>query len=191
MPSRRESFSKVPAVRLAFRRLLVEEDGAALVEATIIAPILVAMGIYAAGFGLLFYTKMQVQNAAQAGAQWAMANRVYNSSSIQVAAQNATPLPAAGTSACTADSPACVAVTSSQFCGCSIDSSGNVAVTQLSAGSCTSPAPGATCNTSGVAGNYVTVTARTPSASPHKSFVTYGLISSTYDIITATTARIQ
>jgi hypothetical protein len=62
-------------------------------------------------------------------------------------------------------------VTSSQFCGCSLDSSGNLVVTQLSAGACTTPGPGGTCNTSGVAGNYVTVTARTPSANPYLPMV--------------------
>ena len=59
-------------------------------------------------FGLLFYNKMEVQNAAQAGAQWAIANRVYNLSEIQNAAQNATKLAASHSSH----------VTSSKFCGC-------------------------------------------------------------------------
>jgi Flp pilus assembly protein TadG len=174
MTSKRESFSKRAAVRLAFRRLLFEEDGAALVEATIIAPILVGMGVYAADFGLLFYTQMQVQNAAQAGAQWAIANRILNATDVQTAGMNATTLSG-------------VTVTPSQFCGCSKDSSGNLVVTQLSTSACTTPAPGATCNTSGVAGNYVTVTA----TKSYNSFVPYGLISSNYTISATTTARIQ
>jgi Flp pilus assembly protein TadG len=153
MTSKRGSFSKGTAVRLAFRRLLFEEDGAALVEATVIAPILVVMGVYAADFGLAFYDKMEMQNAAQAGAQWAIANRIYNCSSIQVAAQNATKLPAAGTSACTAASRACVKVTSYQFCSCSIGSSGNPNLTDPSSTTCTvaacTSAPGSACNTSG------------------------------------------
>jgi Flp pilus assembly protein TadG len=44
-------------MRDAFRRLLSGEEGAALVEATIIAPILVAMGVYVADFGLFLKTK--------------------------------------------------------------------------------------------------------------------------------------
>jgi Flp pilus assembly protein TadG len=72
---------------------MLGEEGAAIVEATIVAPILVVMGIYAADFGLLFYNKMEMQNAAQAGAQWALANRVYNCGSISTAAQNATYTP--------------------------------------------------------------------------------------------------
>jgi Flp pilus assembly protein TadG len=152
---------------------MLEEEGAAVVEATIVAPILVAMSIYAADFGLLFYTKMQVQDAAQAGAQWAIANRVYNSASIQVAGQKATTLSG-------------VTVTSSQFCGCSENSSGNPVVTSLAAGACTS-APNTTCNTTGVEGNYVTVMA----SKTYSSFIPFGLISSTYTIAPTTTVRIQ
>ena len=63
-------------MRQVFRRLMFGEEGAVLVEATIIVPILVAMSVYAAGFWPAFYNKMEVQNAAQAGAQWAIANCV-------------------------------------------------------------------------------------------------------------------
>lgn len=181
-------------MRDAFRRLVSGEEGAALVEATIIAPILVAMGVYVADFGLFFKNKIEMQNAAQAGAQWAMANRIYNSSDIQLAALNATQLPAAGTSACTAASPACVTMTSTLFCGCS-DPNANPPVTQLTSasGACTGTTNvvNSTCNTTGIVGNYVTVTARTPPATPYRSFVPYGLISSTYNIIQTTTVRIQ
>jgi Flp pilus assembly protein TadG len=175
MTSKQESLSKGTAVRLAFRKLLFEEDGAALVEATIIAPILVAMGIYTADFGFLFYTKMQVQNAAQAGAQWAVTNRMFNSTNMQTAGTNATTLSG-------------ISVTPSQFCGCSMDSSGNLVVTSLAASACTTPAPGATCNTSGVTGNYVSVTA---TKSSYNSFFPFGLIASTYNISATTTARTQ
>lgn len=176
MKSMQVLLSRRTAIRKAFYRLLFEEDGAALVEATILAPILVAMGVYVADFGLLFYTKIQVQNAAQAGAQWAIANRpVSNPADVQTAAQNATTL-----TGVTVPLP-------SQFCGCSVDSSGNVGVTQLSTGACTTPAPGATCNTSGVAGNYVTVTA----TKSYNSLVPFGLIASNYTISSTTTVRIQ
>ena len=71
--------------------------GAVLVEATIIVPMLVVMSIYAMSFGLIFYSKMAMQNAAQAGAQWAVANRVYNCNSVSAAAQQAIrPQPSAG-----------------------------------------------------------------------------------------------
>jgi Flp pilus assembly protein TadG len=177
-----KSLSNITAMRHAFQRLMFGEDGAALVEATIIVPILVVMSIYTMDFGLIFYNKMEMQNAAQAGAQWAIANRpFYNSTDIQVAAKNATLLPASA-----------VTVTPSQFCGCSKDSSGNLVVTQLSAGACTTPAPGAACNTSGVAGTYVSVSA-TP-ATTYNALVGYGLFSgtnSTPDISATATVRIQ
>ena len=76
--SKQKSLSNGTAIRLAFRTLMFGEEGTAgavLVEATIIVPILVVMSVYAIDFGLLFYNKMEVQNAAQAGAQWAIANR--------------------------------------------------------------------------------------------------------------------
>ena len=121
-------------MRQAIRRFLVGEEGiagAALVEFTIFAPMLVIMSIYTMDYGLLFYKKLELQNAAQAGAQWAMANRVYNTSYIQIAAQNATKLLANKFS-----------VTSSQFCGCSENSGGNPNVTLLSTGACSA---GSTC----------------------------------------------
>ena len=79
--SKQKSISKRTAIRQAFQRLMFGEDGtagSALVEATIIVPILVVMSIYVMDFGLAFYNKMEMQNAVQAGAQWAIANRVYN-----------------------------------------------------------------------------------------------------------------
>jgi Flp pilus assembly protein TadG len=178
MRSKQKLRMKGTAIGRALLELMFREEGSALIEATLIAPILVAMGAYTADFGLQFYTKMQVQNAAQAGAQWAMANRIYNSAAVQIAGTNATPLSG-------------VTITSSQFCGCSQDSSGNPVVTSLAAGACTS-APNTTCNTtsgvSGVEGNYVNVTA---TKSPYNSFVPFGLIASTYTISATSTARIQ
>jgi Flp pilus assembly protein TadG len=190
--SRQKSLSKRTAIRHAFRRLTVGEEGAALVEATILAPILVAMSVYTADFGLLFYNKMEVQNA-QAGAQWAIANGRCNASDINTAALNATQVggvTVTPSSSCANIQPSCSAWpsnTPSYFCGCSKDSSGNATVKVLSAGACTTPAPGATCNTSGVAGNYVTVTAK----KSYNSLVPYGLITSTYTICPTATVRIQ
>ena len=193
MMSKQKSISKRTAIQQAFQRLMFGADGtagAALVEATIIVPILVVMSIYVMDFGLLFYSKMEMQNAAQAGAQWAVANRTYNCSDIQVAAQYATKLPASQ-----------ITVSSCQFCGCSENSSGNANVTPPAAcftnSTCTSTstptactvAPNSTCNTTGVAGNYVTVYAKPTTT--YKSLVPYGLISSTYDTSATTTVRIQ
>jgi Flp pilus assembly protein TadG len=159
--SKQKSFLNGPAIRLAFRTLMFGEEGTAgavLVEATIIVPMLVVLSIYAMDFGLLFYNKMEVQNAAQAGAQWAMANHTYapysatpsgTQRSIQSAVQNATSLTG-------------FTYTPREFCGCSTDSSGNPAVTQLASGACTGTTNvvNSTCPSGhGVVGDYVTVTA--------------------------------
>jgi Flp pilus assembly protein TadG len=165
------------ALRQAVRRFLVGEEGiagAALVEFTVLTPMLVIMSIYTMDYGLLFYYKLELQNTAQAGAQWVMANRVYNSSDIQTAAQNATKLP-----------PSNFKVTTSQFCGCPEGSGGNPIVTQLSVGSCTASS---TC-TSGVAGTYVSVSV-TPTTAYH-SLIPYGLVPSTYSLTAQSTVRIQ
>jgi Flp pilus assembly protein TadG len=77
-------------MRRATRSLMFGDDGAALIEFTIIAPLLVVMSIYTMDFGLLFFKNMEVQNAAQAGVNWAIANRVYNYSRIQTAVNKAT-----------------------------------------------------------------------------------------------------
>jgi Flp pilus assembly protein TadG len=154
---------------------MVGEDGiagAALIEFTIFGPLLVVMSIYTMDFGLLFYNKMEVQNAAQAGAQWAIANRIYNSSYIATAAKNATNILASQ-----------ITVSSNQFCGCP----STTGVTQIATGACSGVA---TCGTGGPrAGNYVQVSANPTNT--YKSFIPYGLISSTYDLTAISTVRIQ
>ena len=80
-------------IRQAIRRFLVGEDGiagTALIEFTLFAPLLVVMSIYTMDFGLFFYRQMQVQNAAQAGVDWAIANHVFNAAGITAAVTNAT-----------------------------------------------------------------------------------------------------
>lgn len=168
------SHSRRRALGRAIRRLVAAEQGAALVEFTIFAPMFVVASIYTMDFGLIFYYKLELQNVAQAGAQWAMANSTYNSSYIQIAAQNATRLPANA-----------FTVTSSQFCGCSENASGDPLVTQLSVGACTG---GSTC-THGVPGTYVSVSA-TPTT-PYHSLIPYGLVPSTYSLAAQSLARVQ
>jgi len=160
---------------------LVGEDGiagAAIVEFTLFAPLLVIASIYTMDFGFLFYNQMEMQNAAQAGAQWAIASGLYNTSDIQVAAQNATNIPASQ-----------MQVTTNEFCGC--PSSTGVALYNSTNPSGICPG-GATCvigaNTE-VAGNYVTVTATT--VSPYTPFIPYGLFSSAPNTAFTSTVRIQ
>src|SRR5215510_13370220 len=63
--------------------------GAVAVEFGLVATILVALTVCTADLGLGFYRYMQVQNAAQAGAQYAIL-RGYSSTAISSAVTNAT-----------------------------------------------------------------------------------------------------
>jgi Flp pilus assembly protein TadG len=158
---------KTPSLkRTAIRKFMAGEDGAALVEFTILAPMVVAMSIYTMDFGLIFYNKMTVQDAAQAGVQWAITNRVFNSLAIGKAADNGT-----------------FNVTVSQFCGCP----STTGVTLIPPNNSACPG-GTTCPDGSTAGTYVTVTAA--SKTPYK-FILFGLISSTYNFSATSTARIQ
>ena len=49
-------------------------SGAALVEFTLFAPLLVITSVYTMDFGLYYFKQMEVQNAAQASAQYAVVN---------------------------------------------------------------------------------------------------------------------
>src|SRR5262249_33706118 len=150
--------SKRTAILQAIRSFVLGDDGiagTALIEFTLFAPLLVVMSIYTMDFGLFFYSKMTVQNAAQAGADWAIANRVYNSSLIQNAAQNA----ARPTIPITA-----ITVNSTEFCGCAfataprvrLQSNGNPpdATCSSTPAACSG---GETCPGGAPAGNYVSV----------------------------------
>jgi Flp pilus assembly protein TadG len=89
------------------KRLGRDRSGVAAVELGLIAPVLAAILIPMIDLGVGAYDKMRVQNAAAAGAQWALANpTAYSATSIQTAAQSATSLLAN------------VAVASTQTCNC-------------------------------------------------------------------------
>src|ERR1700733_2616996 len=77
---------------LAFgRRLRRDKSGAAAIEFGLMASMLVTLLIPTFDLGMGAYTKMRVQNAAEAGAQYAQGN-AYSSSAITTAAQSATSL---------------------------------------------------------------------------------------------------
>jgi Flp pilus assembly protein TadG len=153
----------------SIRRFIVgEEAGAAMVEFTILAPILLAMAIYTMDYGLLVFNQMDVQNAAQAGAQYAVATNTYNSGAISTAVTSATTFTA-------------VTAASSQFCGCPAATS----ITYCAA-SCDLCNTG-TCSTS-VQGLYVKVRAIKTNYTP---LIKYGLVSASYDISAQSTARLR
>src|SRR5437879_13237371 len=105
--SGRAALSK-SAVWRAIRAFLIGADGisgGAMVEFTIFAPMLLTIAIYTMDFGLLTFSKMEVQNAAQAGIQYAIVNNGYDSTAISTAVTKATKFTA-------------ITPTSSQFWGC-------------------------------------------------------------------------
>ena len=165
-------------MRQAIRRFLVGEDGiagSAIIEFTLVAPLLVVMSIYTMDFGLQYYRQMQVQNAAQAGVDWAIANHIYNNAAIGAAVTNAT-------------NYTDISVSTGypiERCGC--PSSTGVTFTAN-----TAPALCPACPVAGggsiVGGLYVTVQTQ----ATWNSFARYGLFSSASRTLTAqATARIQ
>ena len=113
-------------------------------------------------FGMAVYQQMQVQDAAQAGAQYAMAHG-WNSSSIQSAVMSATALSVSA-------SPA-----PSKTCGCPDGSS-------VSAATC-----GSTCSDGQKAGTYVTVGAQ----ATYTPLFPYPTMGNSVTLSAQTTARIQ
>src|SRR6516165_2344597 len=119
----------------ASRSSLDDRDVTA-VEFALIAPILVLMAISIADLGFGLYRAMQVQNAAQTGAEYAMAHG-YDSTAISNAVVSGTTFTAIGAT------PA-----PSQYCGCATN-------TGVTAAVCT-----ALCPSGAVPGHYVQVSAQ-------------------------------
>jgi len=152
-------------LRHACRRLaalLDAREGNAVVEFSIAAPVLAIIFVPLIDIGMAVYQQMQVQDAAQAGAQYAMAHG-WNSSSIQSAVTNATALSVSA-------SPA-----PSKSCGCPDGSS-------FSSAGC-----GSTCSDGKTAGTYVTVGAQ----ATYTPLLPYPTMGSSVTLSAQTTARIQ
>ena len=72
-------------------RLWGARDGLGAIEFGFVAPVLLTLLLGVLDFGMAFWEQMEIANAADAGAQWGMAN-TYDSSSIQTVVQAATSL---------------------------------------------------------------------------------------------------
>ena len=130
-------------MRRAIRRFLVGRQGtagSALIELALVVSMVFVLFVTVLDFGMGFYYSIEVQHAAQAGAEYVIATPGWTSAGISSAVTNATAL--SGISASVATPP--------NFCGCP-SSTGIRAVT---AGNCTQ----ASCST-GTIGTYVTVSA--------------------------------
>jgi Flp pilus assembly protein TadG len=140
-----------------------DKRGVAAVEFGLMIPLLSLMAVSVTDIGLALYRKMQVEEAAQAGAQYAIA-RGFDASGISSAVTNAT------SSTDITASPAPV-----QFCGCPT-SAGVSAVT------C-----GTACTGGAQAGTYTTVSAR----ATYYTIINYQIVAATYTYSAQATARLQ
>jgi hypothetical protein len=134
----------------------------------LIAPMLAAVAVPLIDIGMGTYTQMQVQEAAQAGVQYA-ADHGWSSSGVQQAALDATSLPTTS-----------VTVTRAQSCGCAT-STGIVSAT--CGDSCTQP--GAITATAGGSYAFVTVQA------PYDMLVSYPGLSNPMTLTASAVVRLQ
>jgi Flp pilus assembly protein TadG len=149
-------------VTTLINRFLQSRQGTATVEFAVAVPIMAVIFVPLIDLGMAFYQQMQVQDAAQAGAQYAMAHG-WNSSAIQSAVTGATALTVTATPA------------PSKACGCPDDSG-------ITPASCTSACP------SGAApGTYVTVGAQ----ANYTPLLPYPAMGSSITLSAQATARIQ
>jgi len=152
--------------RTAFQRLLHRTDGVqgvAAIEFAILAVVLLVLMICVSDIGMGFYRKMQVQNAAQVGAQYAMLHG-FSSSSIRAAVTAATSYPDISAS----PDP-------NQYCGC--PSNSGIGTTTC----------GSTCADGTTAATYVSVSAQ----GTYNTLITYPLIPRSFTLTAQSTVRIQ
>lgn len=139
-----------------------DRRGTAAIEFGIFAAVLGLVLTSITDVGLAVYRKMQVENAAQAGAQYAMLHG-FNSSAIQSAVSNAT-----ASTTISAPTPA-------QFCGCP----GASGVTTATCGS--------TCSSGSTAGTYTTVYAQ----ASYETILNYQIVPQSYTVTSQATTRLQ
>ena len=139
------------------------EEGLSGIEFAMIAPVLILAFIATADFGLAIYAKMEVENAAQAGTQYASVHG-YTSDTVSSAVISATSL-----SGLTA-SPA-----PTEFCGCPSTSG-------VSTATC-----GTYCANGAYAGTYVSASA----TNTYSTIVAYPGIPSSYTFQSTSTVRIK
>ncbi len=149
--------------RAFFMRAAENTSGAAAIEFGVVVPMLALIVTAVIDIGLGVHSKMQLEDAAQAGVQWAIRNG-FDANAISAAVTNAT-----NNSTITA-TPAPV-----QYCGCANGSS-------ISGAACGTP-----CPDGAQAGTYVTGAAQVT----YNTTLNYPAVPSTYNFATQSTARLQ
>ena len=137
--------------------------GVAAIEFGLLAPLLAMAIICTVDLGLGIYRNMQVQNAAQAGAEYALTHG-FLATAIMTATTSATSFSAVRAT----PSPV-------QFCGCP-------SVIGVSGAAC-----GSTCAGGAQAGTYVTVSAQ----GTYNTMIPYPFLQSSYVFTAQSTVRIQ
>jgi Flp pilus assembly protein TadG len=165
--SQRTTRSRSVAGAWRLLRLFANADGigtkgTAAIEFGMIVPVLALLFVCTIDLGMGFYRKMQAQNAAQAGAEYA-AIYGYNPSSISSAITNATSF-----SVTASPSP-------TQFCACPTSSG------------VTNATCGATCSDGSTAATYVTASA----LGTYSPILQYPMIPSSFTFQAQSTVRIQ
>ncbi|HEX4635753.1 MAG TPA: TadE/TadG family type IV pilus assembly protein [Rhizomicrobium sp.] len=145
------------------KRFAKADDGVAAIEFAVLGAVLCLIVVAVGDLGLGFYSDMQVQNSAQAGAQYAAVHG-FNSTSISNAVTNATSV----TGITASPAPA-------QFCGC-------VTGTTMATATC-----GTTCANGMTAGTYVSVSA----ARTYSTLLSYPGFPASYSQAATSTVRIQ
>ncbi len=143
--------------------MLLDTRGVSAVEFAIFAPMLILLAIGTTDLGMGFYRRMQVESAAQAGAQYALLHG-FDATAISTAVTSATNF--SGIAA----SPA-----PSQFCGCP-SSAG------ISAMSCSS-----ICSSGSSPGTYVSVSAQ----AAYSTLISYPGFASSYSLAATSIARLH
>lgn len=113
---RKTSRAAFAVIARAARRGIGARKGNAAVEFALIAPFVLGLMVPLADLGALVYDEMQVQLAAQAGAEYAAAH-AWDPTGIQAAITNATPLTQTAQLAVT---PQPFDAPHVQFCGCAV-----------------------------------------------------------------------
>jgi Flp pilus assembly protein TadG len=145
------------------RRLVRCDSGNSAIEFGLAAPILIGLLVPVADLGIAFAEQIQVQQAAQAGAQYALLHG-YDNAAISSAVTNGTTLSAVSAT------PA-----PSQSCGCPT----GTAITTASCGS--------TCANGETAGSYVWVNAQ----AAHTPLLPYSVLGDSVTLAATTAVRVQ
>ncbi len=149
--------------RRLFGRGADAHSGVAAVEFALIGPLLILAAVCTIDLGMGMHRKMQVQTAAQTGAEYATTHG-FDASAITAVTTSATSL----TGIAASPAPA-------RFCGCPTS-------TGISAAACES-----TCAAGQMAGTYVRVSAQ----SSYTPILPYPMLPATYDFTAQATVRIQ